>query len=282
MVDETLPDGSQVTMGQRLRTFESGDTPHENNYSADGKRIFHASIGKVYTPGDDGRPVPIGPTDHQGRPLVPDRAQRQLRGEATLGHGQGARRGRPPEHEQRRAPDGLTPDERFIYFQVSFFHGLVEFDMTKQDNNGGGDYAPGTRRSRAPASSRASIPLPNRVPDMPREQYVLDSAHHGLSINDAGSKLCVAGTMDDYAAIVDRRPARAKIFDTGTDRPRLPQALLDGRGPGQHLLDVDQRQRPGGRARLRAPSRRWPTSPVGDHPQRVRHGVLPTKLIRSW
>ena len=38
-------------MGDRLRTFESGETPHENNYTEDGSRIFHASIGKVYTPG---------------------------------------------------------------------------------------------------------------------------------------------------------------------------------------------------------------------------------------
>ena len=55
MVDETV-DGTQITMGDRLRTFESGETPHENNYSADGQRIFHASIGRVYTPGDDRRP----------------------------------------------------------------------------------------------------------------------------------------------------------------------------------------------------------------------------------
>ena len=60
MVDETLPGGGPVTMGERLRTFESGDTPHENNYSADGKRIFHASIGRVYTPGDDGDFDPSG------------------------------------------------------------------------------------------------------------------------------------------------------------------------------------------------------------------------------
>ena len=36
--------------GDHLRTFESGDTPHESNYSRDGERIFHASIGRVYTP----------------------------------------------------------------------------------------------------------------------------------------------------------------------------------------------------------------------------------------
>src|SRR4051794_30983417 len=51
MVDEVV-DGKQVKMGDRLRTFVSGETPHESNYSPDGSRIYHASIGKVYTPGD--------------------------------------------------------------------------------------------------------------------------------------------------------------------------------------------------------------------------------------
>ena len=51
MVDETV-DGKDIAMGDRLRTFESGETPHESNFSEDGSRIFHASIGKVYTPGD--------------------------------------------------------------------------------------------------------------------------------------------------------------------------------------------------------------------------------------
>ncbi|GAA3658622.1 hypothetical protein GCM10022237_18320 [Nocardioides ginsengisoli] len=53
MVDETLPDGTVVKMGDRTRTFVSGETPHESNYTRDGSRIFHASIGLVYTPGDD-------------------------------------------------------------------------------------------------------------------------------------------------------------------------------------------------------------------------------------
>ena len=46
--------------GTRLRTFESGETPHESNYSADGRRILHASIGRVYTPVDAGELDPVG------------------------------------------------------------------------------------------------------------------------------------------------------------------------------------------------------------------------------
>ena len=38
--------------GAIVAEFASGDQPHESNYSADGTRIFHASIGSVYTPLD--------------------------------------------------------------------------------------------------------------------------------------------------------------------------------------------------------------------------------------
>src|SRR3954452_4919554 len=34
-------------------SFESGDQPHESNFSRDGKLIYHASIGTVFTPLDD-------------------------------------------------------------------------------------------------------------------------------------------------------------------------------------------------------------------------------------
>jgi DNA-binding beta-propeller fold protein YncE len=38
--------------GKIVGGFPSGDQPHENNYSLDGKKVFHASIGSVFTPAD--------------------------------------------------------------------------------------------------------------------------------------------------------------------------------------------------------------------------------------
>ena len=37
-----------VSTGKIIGGFESGDQPHENTYSEDGEKIYHASIGKVY------------------------------------------------------------------------------------------------------------------------------------------------------------------------------------------------------------------------------------------
>ena len=52
------------------------------------------------------------------------------------------------------------------------------------------------------------LPLSDVSEGMPRTEYVLDSAHHGLAMNPNGTKLCAAGTMSDYAAIVKRGPLR--------------------------------------------------------------------------
>src|SRR3954447_8026644 len=38
--------------GRKTGEFASGDSPHESNYSRDGKLVYHASIGRVYTPTD--------------------------------------------------------------------------------------------------------------------------------------------------------------------------------------------------------------------------------------
>jgi DNA-binding beta-propeller fold protein YncE len=260
--------------GERLRTFESGETPHESNFSADGRRIFHASIGRVYTPVDAGELDPVGDVIKADRWFQVVRnsdfsvARRWDMGleleEAGYANMSSAVR-----------PMALSPDERFVYYQVSFFHGFVEFDLKAKDPNGGGDYTVGSKSEPARGKVTRLIPLPNRVPDMPREQYVLDSAHHGLSINDRGTKLCVAGTMSDYAAVVTRRTMKAKILDGKGDAEdrRYLKPYWSTEGPGNTcwmsmsgndaVAVIDLRTK-----------REIAWVKVGDHPQRVRPGTI--------
>ncbi|MFN2537223.1 MAG: YncE family protein, partial [Mycobacteriales bacterium] len=269
-------------VGQRLRTFESGETPHESNYTHDGSRIFHASIGKVYTPGDERTlgPVKLGPAHDAAKgdrwfQIVRNKDFRVLqrwdmaKELAEAGY---------PDMSGAVRPMAIAPGERFVYFQVSYFHGLVEFDTRARDLNGAVDYTSGTVNEPRTGAVTRVVPLPNRVPDLPEEQYVNDSAHHGLSINKAGTTLCAAGTMDDYAALVDRRTMAYKVFDTASTGHSYGKPYWTTEGLGDTcwislsaadsvaVLDTT------GKKELAY-------LPVGDHPQRIRHGVIPRSLL---
>ena len=285
MVDETLPDGTQVKMGDRLRTFPSGETPHENNYSRDGKRIFHASIGRVYTPGDSTTvgPVKIGPVQDaikgdRWMQIVNNKdfsiAQRWEMGKELAESGYA-------DMSPAVRPMAIAPDERFIYFQVSYYHGIVEFDTQAPDVNGKVDYTIGGIAEPRTGAVKRLMPLPNRVPNMPLEQYVNDSAHHGLAMNKAGTTLCAAGTMDDYAALVDRKTGSAKFFDTETTGNDYAKPYWSTEGLNDtcwiSLSETDS---------LAVLSFKTKTElaylPVGNHPQRVRHGLVPTAVASTW
>ena len=276
MVNETV-NGKKIAMGDRLRRFESGETPHESNYSEDGSRIFHASIGKVYTPGDStgAGPVKIGPI-HDA--LKGDRWFQTVRNSdfkvtkrwdmgkelAEAGH---------PDMSSAVRPMALAPGERFVYFQVSYFHGLVEFDTQARDTDGRVTYTAGEIPEPRTGAVRRVVNLPNRVPNMPLEQYVNDSANHGLSMDEAGKTLCAAGTMDDYAALVDRRTMTHKIFDTKTTGHAYTKPYWTTEGLNNTcwislsgsdsvaVLDFSKKKE-------------LAFLPVGDHPQRVRHGYV--------
>jgi outer membrane protein assembly factor BamB len=234
--------------GQEVGRFPSGDSPHENNYSADGRLIYHASIGLVYTPADQPQ---FDTTKGDRRFQIVDASTNQIVKQIDMGQ-KLAEAGYPNMSSAVR-PMALSPDERFLYFQVSFFHGFVEYDFAQD------------RVTRV-------ANLPNEVPEMPREQYLLDSAHHGISMNPEGTRLCVAGTMSDYAAVVQRDTFQYKQIHGGT-KPYWVTNSADGRYCFVSWSGDDK---------ISAISYKTGTTvgevPVGDHPQRMRIG----NVTRTW
>jgi hypothetical protein len=232
--------------GRITRSFESGDQPHENNYSRDQKLIFHASIGTVYTPLD--APQLDGTKGDRWFEVVDARSFQVLKkvdmGQKLAEFGKGDMSGAV-------RPMALAPDEKQVYFQVSFHHGFVEYDL-EQDK----------------VLRVADLPVSEKAQGTPREQYVLDSAHHGLSMNPQGTKLCAAGTMSDYAAIVRRSDFASTVIPVG-EKPYWSTNSADGRYcfvsvSGEDLVSVISY----------AGEREVARIPVGDHPQRMRMGKL--------
>jgi DNA-binding beta-propeller fold protein YncE len=232
--------------GKIVTTFESGDQPHESNYSRDGNLIYHASIGTVYTPADD--PALDASKGKRYFEVVDAHTYKVLR---RIDMGQKLKEAGYPNMSSAVRPMALSPDERYLYFQVSFFHGFVEYDL-KQDK----------------VLRLAHLPLSDKAKNTPREQYLLDSAHHGLAMNPQGTKLCAAGTMSDYIAIVHRDDFSYKLSSFGT-KPYWSTNSGDGRycfvsySGDDAIAAIDY-----------GTEREVARVKVGDHPQRMRMGVV--------
>jgi hypothetical protein len=239
--------------GTEVGSFESGDSPHENNFSKDGNLIYHASIGMVYTPADD----PQADTSKGDRwfEVVDAHTYEVLK---RIDMGQKLDEAGYPGMSSAVRPMALSPNERKVYFQVSFFHGFVEYSF------------PQDRVTRV-----ANMPIADEVKDLPREQYLLDSAHHGIAMSGDGRRLCVAGTMSNYAAIVSRKSFRYKLIHAG-EKPYWATSTANGRRclvswSGTDSISVISYRKRKEVARI----------PVGDHPQRVRMGRVRTDWVRS-
>jgi DNA-binding beta-propeller fold protein YncE len=239
--------------GRIVGSFESGDQPHENNFSKDGKLIYHASIGTVYTPLDD--PALDSTKGDRWFEIVDAKTLKVLR---RIDMGAKLAQYGWPNMSSAVRPMALSPDERFVYFQLSFLHGFVEYDL-KLD-----------RPLRV-----AQLPLSDEAKGMTREQYLLDSAHHGLAMNGRGTRLCVAGTMDDYAAIVSRKSFAYKTIPVG-DKPYWATNNGDGTkcfvsvSGDDRVAVISYKQR-----------REIASIKVGDHPQRMRMGRVRRSSLRG-
>ena len=239
-----------IATGEEVGRFESGDSPHENTYSADGERIYHASIGLVYTPTDQ----PATDTTKGERYFqVVDADTMEILSRVDMG--QKLAEAGYPDMSSAVRPMALSQNEKKVYLQVSFFHGFVEYNLKQQ------------RVTRV-----ANLPIADEIKDMPREQYLLDSAHHGIALSGDGRRLCVAGTMSDYAAVVSRKSFRYKLIHAG-EKPYWSTTSNDGRfcfvswSGTDNVSVISYKKR-----------RVVADIAVGDHPQRVRMGTV----RKSW
>ncbi|MFF4493916.1 YncE family protein [Streptomyces sp. NPDC001546] len=235
-----------VTTGRQVGSFATGDKPHENTFTQGGRLLWNSSIGDVTSALD----APWLDWTKGDRKLTVVDAQ-TFRTVRTVDMRERLDAFGRPDLSDAVRPMVFTPDESTLYFQVSFFNGLVEYD-TAADRI--------TRVKTLPESPATSTD---------RTTWVNDSRHHGLSMSPDGTKLCVAGTMDDYATVVDRA--------TLAEGPLVPAdkpywATVDGDGKGCVISES-------GADRVTAidfaTGAKRVSVPVGDHPQRVRLGRIP-------
>ncbi len=232
-----------IETGQQLGSFKTGDKPHENTYTDGGRHLWNSSIGEVntaldapwqdFTKGDRRLTIADAQTFQQVK-VIDMRQRLDAFGRKDL--------------SDAVRPVAFTPDESKLYFQVSFFNGFLEYDI------------PTDRITRAKTLPKN----PNTSED--RTTWINDSRHHGLSMSPAGDKLCVAGTMDDYATIVDRATLQeAQPVTAG--KPYWATVSGDGRHCVISESSADQVT-----AIDFATGAKVKSIPVGDHPQRIRIG----------
>lgn len=232
-----------IGTGRQLGSFATGDKPHENIFTKDGKYIWNMSIGDVNTALDDPgwdwtkgdrRITVVDATTYKQVKVVDMRQRLDASG--------------LKDFSDAVRPAVFSPDESKLYFQVSFFNGFLEYDVATD------------------RITRIKTLPKNPATTEDRTKWVNDSRHHGISMNPEGTKLCVAGTMDDYATVVDRATLQEGPLVT-TSKPYWATISGDGKDCVVSESGADQVT-----AIDFATGRKVTSVPVGDHPQRVRLG----------
>ncbi|MFI9818650.1 YncE family protein [Saccharothrix variisporea] len=235
-----------ITTGREVGKFSTGDKPHENVFTNGGTRLWNMSIGEVntdldapwldFTKGDRLITV-VDATTFQQVKVIDMRQRLDAFGRSDL--------------SDAVRPVAFTPDESTLYFQVSFFNGFLEYDVTTD------------------RITRAKTLPKNPTTSEDRTTWVNDSRHHGMSMNPTGTKLCIAGTMDDYATVIDRTTLTEGPLITAS-KPYWATISGDGKSCVISESGADQVT-----AIDFATGQKLTSIPVGDHPQRVRLGHVP-------
>ena len=241
-----------VSTGKIIGSFESGDQPHENIFSEDGKKIYHASIGKVFfaSPNLDflkgDRWFQI--VDANTYEVIRRVDMKQKLEEAGFDWIDRAVR-----------PMAITKDEKFAYLQISLFHGFFEYDIENDK-----------------ITRKLDLPIPKKNKNLSPGDHLLASGHHGISLSGDDKTICVAGTMDGYIAIVDRETFKYSTIKLSDDpkeaKPYWSTSSKDGTKAYVSISGLDKVS-----VVDYVTAKVVAEVPVGNHPQRVRNGQLRLK-----
>ncbi len=231
VVSATTTNEAQVidaATGRQVGRFDTGSYPHENAYSADGTKIYNASIGTTFLP----------------KALEFMKGPRRI----TVVDATTFRTIRTYEFEHGIRPWVLVPGERTMYAQLSYLNGLVEYDLVA-----------------GRIVRTVELPFSEAGRAMKPDDYPQNSAHHGLAMNGAGTKLCAAGTIDDYVAILSRPNLTTdRLVPSG----RLPYWAVTSHD-GEHCLVTNSNDDTVSVIRYDT-AQEIARVPVGDFPQRER------------
>ena len=175
--------------GDIVGRFQTGEFPHDNVVSPDGERIYNSSIGNILQPREvrEERPDEVNETvmNEPYQITVADAETLEVLDTHVFDRGV-----RPWE---------MTSDGRFIYAQLSFFHGFIEYDLRERR----------TRRT-------VQLPKSEAAEEMDESEYPFEAPHHGLAMSPDEELVCVAGRVSNYAALVRRSDLReVAVIDVG-------------------------------------------------------------------
>ena len=111
-------------------------------------------------------------------------------------------------------PFAFADDDETVYVQISYLHGFHEVDVSSGE----------IQRTK-------DLPINEHVPDS-KEDYPLQSAHHGIEVSPDEQYICAAGTTGNYVAVVDR-----ETFETVgiTDVGKYPYWVVNA-PDGEHAF----------------------------------------------
>ncbi len=149
-------------------------------------------------------------------------------------------------------PFKITDDNQRILTQLSYYHGLVEYDILQKT-----------------VLRKIPLPIPDFVREIPKDNYPFMAAHHGISISPDRKYIASVGTVSNYVAFLTYPELKIiKTLDAGVE-PSWATNGFDG-----DLFFVSVRGNNIVKVYSYSKQELVKTITVGDYPQRMTRAVL--------